>query len=147
MRSGNFFDKDTKKKKVFPTGVMVQNELVGNRHSVVNIAAGNAAQPAAVRCNKKSSSSVFKASSRSLLWAAVGAGVSYLGIVAVGLICLAALHPVGLGAIAMAGLAKAMVPSLFGYKAMAIGSAVGFLAGSVFDQSELEESTKPKFSV
>ena len=87
-----------------------------------------------------------KVSSRSFLWAAFGAASTYMGVFAVGLIALMACHPVGLAGVAMAGLVKAAIPSVFAYKLMAGGAFIGFCGGSIFDKPESDRlSHRPKF--
>ena len=87
-----------------------------------------------------------KVSSRSLFWAAFGASSTYMGVFAVGLIVLMACHPVGLAGVAMAGLVKAAIPSVFAYKLMAGGAFIGFCGGSIFDKPEFDRSShRPKF--
>ena len=87
-----------------------------------------------------------KVSSRSFLWAAFGAALTYMGVFAVGLIALMACHPVGLAGVAMAGLVKAAIPSVFAYKLMAGGAFIGFCGGSIFDKPESDRSShRPKF--
>ena len=118
-------------------------------NGITPIASGDCAAENAILMQipprKVTSTPIAKVSSRSFLWAAVGASVSYLGIVAFSLICLAAFHPVGLAAIAVAGFSKAMIPSMFCYKAMAVGSVVGFGAGSMFDQPESDSKVSVRY--
>ena len=76
----------------------------------------------------------------------LGAASTYMGVFAVGLIALMACHPVGLAGVAMAGLVKAAIPSVFAYKLMAGGAFIGFCGGSIFDKPESDRlSHRPKF--